>query len=51
MYTDIPIVNSKPIGRPFHLEFPQQGLSFLRTVHLVIILSWHVRYNKDWGYL
>ena len=31
--------------------FPQQGSSFLRTVHLVIILLRHVRYNKDWGYV
>ena len=31
MCNDIPIVNSKPIGSPFHQEFPQQGSSFLRT--------------------
>ena len=49
--TDIPLANSKPIGSPFHYEFPQQGSSFLRTVHLVIVLLRHVRYNKDWGTL
>ena len=46
MFTDLLIVNSKPIGSPFHQEFPEQGSSFLRTVHLVIILLRHVRYNK-----
>ena len=51
MYINIPLVKSKPIGSPFHQEFPQQGSSFLRTVQLVIILLQHVRYNKDWGTL
>ena len=51
MCTDIPMVNSQPIGSPFHQEYPQQGSFVLRTVHLVIILLRHVRYNKDWGTL
>ena len=51
MCIDIPMANSKPIGSRFHKEFPQQGSSFLRIVHLVIILLRHVRYNKDWGTL
>ena len=51
MCIDIPMVNSKPIGSPFHSEFPQQGSSFLRTVHLLIVLLRHVRYNTDWGYV
>ena len=50
MCIDIPIVNSKPIGSPSYKEFRQQGSSFLTTVHLVIILLQHVRYNKDWGH-
>ena len=51
MCIDIPIVKSEPIGSPFHSEFPQKGSSFSRSVHLVVILLRHERYNKDWGYV
>ena len=51
MCIDISIVNSKPIESPFDYAFPQQRSSFLRTVHLVIILPRYVGYNKGWEYV